>query len=336
MTVAFGRDEGGIAFPAEVRRCRVPGLSNRVASGARLGALDALMDEADVIHVQNVMNPVALARATARGRTVVTIQDHRVFCPGGGKTLPDGSACSTCMDDGVCRACLPDDAYRRSILELTRQRLDALRPAQVVVLSHYMATELAATGITGARVIPPWIERGSARADAGSTVILGGRLVAHKAVLGGWRAWNLAGRPLPMEVAGAGPLETELEGVTLLGWLEPAGLVEALRRARVLIFPARWQEPFGILGAEALAQGTPVVVSDLGGTAEWSRDGCVRVPPGDVAAMAEAVGDLAADSGAARALGRAGQVAVGRRFARERIVAELEELYRGLAETRWV
>ncbi len=58
------------------------------------------------------------------------------------------------------------------------------------------------------------------------------------------------------------------------------------------------------------------------------------MPPGDVAAMAEAVSELAADPGAARALGRAGQVAVGRRFARERIVAELEEFYRGIAETR--
>lgn len=330
MTVAFGRDEGGMACPTEVRRHRVPGLATRVASGARLGALDALLDEADVIHSQNVMNPVALARATAHGRTVVTVQDHRVFCPGGGKTLPDGSVCSTFMADGVCRACLPDGDYRQRTLELTQRRLDALKPAKVVVLSHYMASELAAAGVAAVRVIPPWIEVGRARTDAGTTVILGGRLVEHKGVMVGWRAWNTAGRPLPMEVAGVGPLENELEGVDLLGWLEPVALVQALRRARVLIFPARWQEPLGILGLEALAQGTPVVVAAGGGTAEWSDEGCVRLAPGDVKAMAEAVGELAADPEAALALGRAGQTAVGLRFARESTVSELEGLYQGL------
>lgn len=333
VTVAFGRDEGGTAFPAEARRCRVPGLSGRVASGARLSALDGLLGDADVIHVQNVMNPVALSRATAHGRTVVTVQDHRVFCPGGGKTFPDGSVCSSSMADSVCRTCLPDDEYRKRTLELTQQRLDALKPARLVVLSRYMAAELAAAGLGGARVIPPWIERGATRREAGSSVILGGRMVAHKGVLGGWRAWDLAGRPLPMEVAGAGPLESELEGADLLGWLGPEALVQTLRRARVLIFPARWQEPFGILGLEALAQGTPVVVAAGGGTAEWSDEGCVRVAQGDEAAMAEALGELAADPAAAMALGRAGQEAVGLRFARESIVSKLGELYRSLVDS---
>jgi len=333
VTVAYGRDEGGIAFPSEVRRLRVPGLSRQVASGARLGALDALLDEADVIHVQNVMNPVALARATDRHRTVVTVQDHRVFCPGGGKTLPDGSACSVVMADGDCEACLSDGDYRRRTLELTRQRLAALKTAQVVVLSRYMAVELEAAGIAKVRVIPPWIKLGERRAKPGDTVMLGGRLVKHKGVNLGWRAWNAAGRPLPMAVAGSGPLESELEGVDLLGWLSPGDLVTALRRARLLLFPAWWQEPFGILGLEALAQGTPVVVADAGGISEWARDGCIRVAPGDVEAMATAVGELAADPGAALALGRAGQTAVGLKFVRERIVAELEGLYRGFLDS---
>jgi glycosyltransferase involved in cell wall biosynthesis len=333
VTVAFGRDEGGMDLPDAVRCCRVPGLAGKAASRSRLGPMDALLNSADAVHIQNVMNPVALRRATSGGRAVVTVQDHRVFCPGRGKTLPDGSSCTAVMADEVCRDCLPDDEYRRSTIELTWQRLNALQPATVVVLSQYMAAELATAGCGGARVIPPWIEVGKPRARAGSTVILGGRLVTHKGVVDGWRAWDAAARPLPLEVAGSGPLSDRLEGAKLLGWMDRRSLHRALRRARVLLFPSAWQEPFGILGVEALAQGTPVVVFASGGTADWSDAGCVRIPTGDVAAMARAVGELAADPGAALALGRAGQVAVGRRFARARIVAELEEVYGEVAGT---
>ena len=44
-----------------------------------------------------------------------------------------------------------------------------------------------------------------------------------------------------------------------------------------------------MLGVEALAEGTPVVVSDTGGTREWSDAGCVPVRGGDVSAMAGAI-----------------------------------------------
>ncbi len=197
VTVAFGRDEGGTPRRPRVRYRRIRGLSSMVESGARLGGLRRLLTAADVVHVQNLMNPTALAMAVERGRTVVTVQDHRVFCPGSGKTLTDGSPCAAVMGDPVCRECLPDDGYRRSTLELTRRRLEALAGAEVVVLSRYMAEQLEMVGVTGARIIPPWVETGAQRSASGSAFVLGGRLVAHKGIADGWRAWDTAGRPLP-------------------------------------------------------------------------------------------------------------------------------------------
>jgi glycosyltransferase involved in cell wall biosynthesis len=302
-----------------------------VESGARLGGLRRLLTAADVVHVQNLMNPTALAMAVERGRTVVTVQDHRVFCPGSGKTLTDGSPCTAVMGDRVCRECLPDDGYRRSTLELTRRRLEALCGAEVVVLSRYMAEQLEMVGVTGARIIPPWVETGAQQSASGSAFVLGGRLVAHKGIADGWRAWDTAGRPLPLVIAGSGPLEHELPGVENRGWLATKDLRSALRAARALIFPTRWQEPFGILGLEALAQGTPVVVAGSGGTADWSASGCVRVAAGDVDAMAAAVRRLAGDPGWALELGRDGQTAVSRLFARDRIAPMLADLYHRVA-----
>jgi len=332
VTMGYGRDEGGLRVPDGVKLHRVRGLSSMVES-SRLAGLGRLLADADVVHAQNIMNPAALAAVVGRGRAVVTVQDHRVFCPGPGKTLPDGAACDSAMADAICSDCLPDAAYRFRTLELTRRRLAALPGATIVALSRYMAEELEKVGMAGALVIPPWVEIGPERLEAGAHFLLGGRLVAHKGIVDGWRAWSSAGRPLPLAVAGSGPLESELVGAEHRGWLDSEDLRHTLRRSRALLFPTRWQEPFGMLGLEALAQGTPVVVADSGGTTDWSGSGCLHVPPGDVPSMTAAIERLARDPEFALDLGRAGQAAIGEVFVRDRIAPMLDELYRRVASS---
>jgi glycogen(starch) synthase len=65
--------------------------------------------------------------------------------------------------------------------------------------------------------------------------------------------------------------------------------------ADACIFPVTWDEPFGLVPVEAMACGTPVVGTATGGSAEFLIDGanCLRVPPGDDAAIAAAVDRLA-------------------------------------------
>lgn len=331
VRLGCGAVERDVEPPTGVDLVRLRGLAAPVASEARLGGLDELLGAADVVHLQNVMNPVVIARAVATGRALVTVQDHRAFCPGPGRTLPDGSRCRQPMADGTCRLCLPDDDYRRRMLAVTRQRLDALRGARTIVLSRYMAAELTAAGHPGAEVIPPWFETAPPRTDAGGFVLVAGRLVAHKGVLDAWSAWTDAGRPLPLRVAGAGPLAAELVGAELLGWLPAEAFARQLRLARALLFPARWQEPFGIAGVEALAAGTPVVAADSGGTRDWSDAGCVRVAPGDVAAMACALRRLVEQPHSALALGECGRRAVRRRFDQAELGPRLAVLYRAAA-----
>jgi glycosyltransferase involved in cell wall biosynthesis len=330
VTVAYGRADTHVEFDPGVDLVRVRGLGTPVDSGARLGRLGDLVDDHDVIHVQNVMNPRALRLAVRTGRCVATVQDHRIFCPGPGKTLPDGSLCVRPMEIEVCAACLPDPDYRARTIELTRLRLEALRGSVVIVLSRYMADELAAVGLDDVVVLPPWVEVGPPRSDPGSVVLVGGRLVAHKGATDGWRAWELAGRPLPLVVAGEGPLAPELHGAEDRGWLDATSLRRELRRARTLLFPSGWQEPFGILGVEALAEGTPVILAESGGTGDWSASGCLRVPAADVAAMASAIEDLAGDPELALELGQAGQEAVRQRFSRAVLEPRLHELYRNV------
>ncbi len=330
VQVGAGSMDRGVELPTGTIFRRVRSLSRGVSRTAGLAALDDLLGWADVVHIQNVMNPDALERVVRHQRAIVTVQDHRAFCPGPGRTLPDGSRCSEPMSDLVCARCLPDPGYRAALLDLTRRRLRALHKAgTTVVLSSYMAAELEQAGVRRVQVIPPWIEVGPERADAGEVIIVGGRLVEHKAPCDALRAWERAGRPLPLVVAGSGALQDRLAGARLLGWLGDRELRSWLRASRMLIFPARWQEPFGILGVEALAEGTPVVVAERGGTRDWSGEGCVTVPPGDDGAMAAAIRELAEDPERALRLGSVGQREVERLFSPEGVQVLLQGLYFG-------
>lgn len=331
VTVATGRIGGRVLDPANATLVRIPGLASRLATDAGLGELARQVGQADVIHVQNVMNPRAIALAAQTGRAVVTVQDHRFFCPGPGKTLPDGQCCRSPMADGVCAHCLGDEAYRSQLLDVTRARLHALADATVVVLSRYMAAELAAAGIPGALVIPPSFDVSGGEPEEGSAFLLAGRLVRHKAPVDAWAAWTRAGRPLPLRVAGQGGERRALEGAVHLGWLEPAALELELARSRALLLPSRWQEPFGMIGVEALARATPVIVGRSGGTDDWTDAGCIVVERGDVGAMAGALSELAHDPGRAVRLGRSGREMVVERFARAAIEGRLRLLYEAAA-----
>jgi hypothetical protein len=87
-------------------------------------------------------------------------------------------------------------------------------------------------------------------------------------------------------------------GVTVHEAVPRTSLWEAMARAAVVVYPARWDEPFGMAAAEAQACGTPVVAFRRGGLSEVIMDGVTGflVPADDVRAAAEAVSQAAAVS----------------------------------------
>jgi glycosyltransferase involved in cell wall biosynthesis len=84
--------------------------------------------------------------------------------------------------------------------------------------------------------------------------------------------------------------------------------------ADAVVFPSEWQEPFGIVPLEAMACATPVVTTRQGGSAEFLDDGvnCLAFEPGDNAALAAAVGRLAADPAIRHRLVSGGLTTAGR------------------------
>ena len=86
-------------------------------------------------------------------------------------------------------------------------------------------------------------------------------------------------------------------------------LAEFYRGARILAVPSRWFETFGIVGAEAMSHGIPVVASRLGALSDLVADGTdgLLFTPGDAADLAAKLRMLWDDPALCRRLGLAGR-----------------------------
>ena len=70
-----------------------------------------------------------------------------------------------------------------------------------------------------------------------------------------------------------------------------AALAEAYRDADAVLFPVRWNEPWGLVPLEAMACGAPVVATGTGGSAEYleHEHNCLIVDTGSAESLASAV-----------------------------------------------
>lgn len=102
------------------------------------------------------------------------------------------------------------------------------------------------------------------------------------------------------------PLRDRLE---FAGEVEEARLVELYGGSDVCVVPSMIYESFSYTAAQAMACGRPVVASRIGGIPEVAEEGVcgLLVPPGDAAALADAVVALLSDPERAKAMGQAGR-----------------------------
>jgi glycosyltransferase involved in cell wall biosynthesis len=111
--------------------------------------------------------------------------------------------------------------------------------------------------------------------------------------------------------------------------------VPAMMRSADVVVSDPWYEPFGMVPLEAMACGTPVVVSAVGGHLDTVADHTGRlVPPRDPAALASAIRGLLADRRLRARLGEAGAALAASRYSWHRIAAETEAVYEGLRRPR--
>lgn len=134
-----------------------------------------------------------------------------------------------------------------------------------------------------------------------------------------------------------GELRAEVEALGVGGRVGFTGFVQdagaAIRALDVVVHASTDPEPFGLVIIEAMACGRAVVVSEAGGAAEIVTPGvdAVTHAPGDEAALARRIAELAADAATRQRLGLAGRATAERSFGRRRMVSELLDVYHDLA-----
>ena len=200
---------------------------------------------------------------------------------------------------------------------------------------HFERLEVIPHGFS-TRDFPILDPRDRAEDPFGWRLLLPGRLDDRK----GWRTAVRALESLPnatLTLAGGGEAR-EVAAVRAVAEAVGAGdrvehvVVERVemsalyRAADVVLFPSEWNEPFGIVGLEAMACAVPVVATGTGGSGEYltHESNCLLFEKGDPEALAVAVRRLAGDAALRQRLVDAGH-ATAEAYRAETTVRALEE-----------
>lgn len=162
-----------------------------------------------------------------------------------------------------------------------------------------------------------------------------GRITPVKGLLEAIKVAKITHLPLII-AAGMGPadrefyereVEPQIDGTLIryVGSVDFAKKIEYLKKARCLLFPILWEEPFGLVMIEALACGTPVVAFRRGSVPEIIQDGVNGFIVDNIDEMAEAVRKIEMISPAKC------RDSVEKRFSVERMVDEYETLFKKIA-----
>ena len=351
----FGRRDGSVSVSPDINTPPlffIKKLDKKApfSGEARVGGLlSELIDQQkpDLIHVHNILNPYLMERLAESGRALITVQDHRFFCPGRGKVRADGTLCDRPMGL-TCSECFDDEPYFLKVLELVRARLSALHGFRaIIVLSRYMKRQLAQAGLPdeNIHVIPPFVhglDQTYSPAAFGREILFAGRVVRSKGVFDLLEAMALADHSAKLIIAGAGTVDGEVEDqvrglglenrVTFLGWTQHSEMAAVYRRARLVVMPSLWQEPFGIVGLEAQALGRPAAAYEVGGVSDWLEDSVtgLLIPHGNILALASCINVLTKEPQLASELGRAARERTAKGFNRVVLMDRLFELYESL------
>ena len=291
----------------------------------------------DLTVLHKVRDSSAVRAFRQAGPTAVFVHDHEYYCPRLSYYYPfTRRNCARSYSEFVCGCCAmlrrpsPENTVRNNFTAFAALWREIRACDRFIVLSQFMRSILIRQGIPEQKitVIPPSIgipSESSAPQDSGSSVprlLSIGQLIRGKGVDQLLTALREVKSPYVLEILGTGNDEPYLKqlaapfgGSVVFRGFSPSP-DEAYRGVRAVVLPWRWQEPFGLVGPEALAHGVPIVGVDVGAVREYLEDGRtgLLVPPGDTSALAKALDRLLTDPALAAELGSRGRELVSARF----------------------
>ena len=346
------RSEADLPVPATRVSFDAAGPTRRTI-GSRFGeAVDAWRP--DIVHLGFAffLKPY-LAAALAHHPLVLHYYAYELTCPRDYRIYRDGRTCqyNYLRTPDVCRRCafetlgseirhgepppyaaeyLDARAYAPSYHRAVTAMLEAARA--VVVNSPVEAARL--TGLhPDVRMIPPGVDTDVFQAapipapEAGrpKVVLMAGRAEDPAKGVDVLRdaAAALAERRRDFEVRATWRHEErDTPWFRAIGWCAGDALRRQYAAAHCCVTPSLWDEPFGLVAAEAMATGRPVIASRVGGLAELVEDGVTGLlfERGDADGLRDCVERLLDDAALCARMGRAARERIVRRYAWPRII----------------
>lgn len=351
------RDNGHTVSTYERRSGDIAGIPSKIAvfassaysQSAKREVRAALREyRPDVVHVHNLyplVSPSAFEACAEEGVPVVMrCPNYRLECPTG-VLMRNGKVCTRCSGGKEywcaltnCRGNLVESvafAARNTMARvggLFENCVDVFVPP-----SHFVKSRLMLAGFPAGkiRVIPNVVPlpESCANAGAGAYVALAGRFSEEKGI----ETLLHAAKRLPnvqVRIAGEGPLGGILRSlapsnVAFVGQLSRAELAAFYADARMCVVPSRWYEAFGLVAAEAMSFGVPVISTNMAGLAEIVDDGVTgfHFAPGDSAALASHIERLWNDPALCTSMGMAGRRKVEREYNEQTYYTRLMAVY---------
>ena len=261
----------------------------------------------DILHVQNffpLWSPSVYHAAARAGVPVVqTLHNYRLLCVNS-FLFREGRPCEECVGrmlpwPGVMHGCYRDSragsAVVAGMIGFHKMLGTWKKKVQVyVAVSEFAKEKYIAGGLPAEKIVvrPNFLHQSpSPGGGRGGYALYVGRLSPEKGIATMLEAWRAAENPLPLKIAGDGPLkEMVLEAARKSRFIEYAGLkslpevLDLMGHAEFLVFPSQWYETMGRTIMEAFGVGTPVIASNIGAPASMVQPGKTgfHFPPGDV------------------------------------------------------
>jgi glycosyltransferase involved in cell wall biosynthesis len=304
----------------------------------------------DVIHIHhNFKHSLSVLFALKGIPTVQTLHDLTLLCPIG--WAKDANA-KFCISGGSIKCfsnCLPWWRFSDFLFIRLRDFLIRKKIKRLIAPSKHLLESLKKRKFDNCTFIPYFIEldkwkKVSKKGVFNSSkkrLLYVGRLEKEKGVqiiinalylLKGDLSWHL-------DIVGGGRYGDELirlvkekgliKRVTFYGLKDQDEMSKFYKEAFVVLFPSLWVEQFGLVGVEALATGTPVIGSDVGGVPEWlenNKSGFL-FPPGDEKVLAQKIKFLLSSPTLAKKMGEYGRGAVISYLSKEKHLKEIKGLY---------
>lgn len=339
-------------------------LTYRVVRRPSLARLFTLIRKSEVIHIAGpCIVPLALSWLLGKP-AVVEHHGFQAICPNG--QLLYQPTCSPCPDNFMagrhleCLRCNSAEGWLSSLrlwlLTLLRRDLSKRARANIVPTNYLSGTlRLPRTreiphGLPHAPKIRPSRgrdvvhDRGGAEAQHNgedlATFLFVGRLVSAKgaaALLHAAARLQTMGLVFRVNFIGDGPERAALEAqarasglggtVVFSGAMSEKDLEHAWANSIALVMPSLAGEVFGLVIAEAMLRGKPVIVPSNGALAEVAGDGGFTFPLGDYGGLADAMRECMERPEDAAARGATGRRRAEKLFGATAMVRDHARLY---------